>query len=125
VATKHKDHETVSSSIYNQARLGSPIVRLEEFIGSENIRNQDVVVWVSGGLYHIPTSEDAPVTTTTSNNIGFSLIPFNYGDESLATDMADMVLLTKATDKAPIVNDATRCAATYQQIPYLTDGFEG
>jgi len=125
VATKHKDNETSSSSIYNQAQLGNPVVRFDELIGSETIRNQDIVIWVSSGLYHLPTSEDAPVTSTTSNNIGFSLVPFNYGDESLATDMADMVYLTKTIDKGPIVSDASRCQGGYQQVPYVTDGFEG
>jgi Cu2+-containing amine oxidase len=124
VATQHKDLESHSSSIYSQGRLADPVIRLEEFIDGESVRNQDVVAWVSAGLYHIPAAEDAPVTPTTGNLIGFSLIPFNYGDENLATDMADMIHVEGATEGTLVDKAAARCTPSFKTIPFLKDGFE-
>lgn len=49
-ATKHKDTETQSSSIYGQGDLANPPNSLTDYIDGDNIRNQDVVVWVNSGL---------------------------------------------------------------------------
>jgi hypothetical protein len=125
-ATTHKPRETSSSSIYNQGMLANPAMQFDSMINGEPLRNTDVVAWVSAGLFHIPTAEDAPVTPTTGNHIGFSLIPFNWGDENHATDMADMIHLTKVTQPAevPVQASASRCGPSWTQVPFLTGGFE-
>jgi len=124
VATQQKDMESHSSSIYSQGRLADPVIRLENFVNGESVRNQDIVAWVSAGLYHIPAAEDAPVTPTTGNAIGFSLIPFNFGDENLATDMADMIQVQGATEETLMDKAASRCTPSFSKIPFLKDGFE-
>jgi Cu2+-containing amine oxidase len=126
-ATQHKDNEQQSSSIYGQARLSNPSTSVTDYVNGENIRNKDIVVWVNSGLYHIPTSEDAPVTATTGNMLSFALLPFNWANENPATDMADMIQIETATrDTAiPQVKQAmTRCQPTFQNVKFLTDGWE-
>lgn len=74
VATQRKESESHSSSMFNQADLAHPVASLAGYVGSESIRNTDLVVWVNAGLYHIPIAEDAPVTPSTGGNqLGFSL----------------------------------------------------
>jgi Cu2+-containing amine oxidase len=126
-ATKHKDSEAHSSSIYSQARMSNPSTSLADYVNGEALRNTDVVVWVNSGLYHIPTSEDAPVTTTTGNGLGFSLIPFNWAAESPATDMADMIQIESSGGNVaqPAVKGAlTRCAPAFVEVPFLSAGWE-
>uniref|UniRef100_A0A383WJJ4 Amine oxidase n=1 Tax=Tetradesmus obliquus TaxID=3088 RepID=A0A383WJJ4_TETOB len=126
-ATKHKDGEVHSSSIYGQARLSNPSTSLTDYVDGEPLRNQDVVVWVNSGLYHIPVAEDAPVTTTTGNMLGFSLVPFNWANESPATDMADMVQIDTKNKEVPAVKKAVaalNCAPGFADVPFLESGFE-
>lgn len=124
-ATKQRDSEEQSSSIYGQANLANPSTSLTDYIDGENIRNQDVVVWVNSGLYHIPISEDAPVTPTTGNMLSFTLIPFNWANENPATDMADMIQITSQEEvKVPVKEALARCAPTYTNVPFLLYGWE-
>eukprot|EP00775_Hariotina_reticulata_P012327 gene12327-12462_t len=140
-ATQHKDNEQHSSSLYSQARLSNPSTSLTDYVNGENIRNQDIVVWVNSGLYHIPVSEDAPVTPTTGNLLGFALIPFNWAAENPATDMANMIQIETApptkvanaiqTEKSPsaiaipvIKQAVNRCQPSFVDVKFLTNGWE-
>lgn len=124
-ATKQKDAEEQSSSIFGQANLANPSTSLLDYINGENIRNQDVVVWVNSGLYHIPIAEDAPVTPTTGNMLSFTLIPFNWASENPATDMVDMIQITSDKKVEPAVKQGlARCAPTFTNVPFLTNGWE-
>ncbi|XP_072270939.1 amine oxidase [copper-containing] 3-like [Pyxicephalus adspersus] len=78
--TKRKDDEPESSSIYNQNDPWSPTVNFSNFINDENIKDQDLVAWVTVGFLHIPHSEDLPNTATPGNGVGFFLRPYNYFD---------------------------------------------
>ncbi|KAI8472809.1 MAG: copper amine oxidase [Monoraphidium minutum] len=124
VATVRKELEPDSSSIYSQANLASAPVRLETFINGESARNRDLVAWVTSGLYHIPVSEDAPVTPTVYNHLGFMLVPFNYHDENAAMDMADRFQIDdSARSEVPPVQlyvaDANyQCMPDYDRVPF-------
>jgi hypothetical protein len=103
IATVRKDNEPDSSVIYSQADLAHAPVRLQTFVDGEAARNQDLVAWVSSGLYHIPISEDAPVTPTVYNHLGFMLVPFNYHNENAAMDMADRFQIDDQAPEEPPV----------------------
>lgn len=123
VATVRKELEPDSSSIYSQADLSRAPVRLQTFINNEPARGQDLVAWVTSGLYHIPTSEDAPVTPTLYNHLGFFLVPFNYHDENAATDMADMFQIDDSNSVTPPVQiyagDARyQCVPQFDKVPF-------
>lgn len=79
----------------------------------------------SANRYHIPVSEDAPVTPTTGNMLSFSLIPFNWANENPATDMADMIQITSNAPAVPAVKEAlARCAPTFTDVPFGLGGWE-
>ena len=123
VATVRKELEPDSSSIYSQADLSRAPVRLQTFVDGEAARNQDLVVWASSGLYHIPISEDAPVTPTMYNHVGFLLIPFNYHDENAAMDMADLFQIDSSNAAVPGVQQyagdaAYQCVPSFDRVPF-------
>lgn len=115
--------EPDSSSIYSQADLTQAPVRLQTFVNGESARDKDLVAWVSSGLYHVPVSEDAPVTPTLYNHLGFMLVPFNYHDENAAMDMADLFQIDANNAAAPPVQayagDAKyQCTPAYDSVPF-------
>jgi diamine oxidase len=117
------ENEPDSSSIYSQPDLSRAPVRLQTFVDGEYARNQDLVAWVSQGLYHIPISEDAPVTPTFYNHIGFMLVPFNYHDENAATDMADMFQIDDSNSVVPPVQSYVQgaqyqCKPQFENVPF-------
>lgn len=123
VATVRKELEPDSSSIYSQANLAQAPVRLQTFVNGESARNADLVAWVNSGLYHIPVSEDAPVTPTMYNHLGFLLVPFNYHDENAAMDMADLFQIDNNNQATPPVQqyagDKTyQCVPNFDKIPF-------
>lgn len=123
MATVRKDLEPDSSSIYAQADLSKAPVKLQNFLDGESARNQDLVAWVSSGLYHIPISEDAPVTPTIYNHLGFILIPFNYHDENAAMDMADLFQIDAQMNLAPPVQQYAgdagyQCIPQFDKVPF-------
>jgi len=123
VATVRKEGEPDSSSIYSQADLSRAPVRLQNFVNGEPARNQDLVAWVSSGLYHIPISEDAPVTPTLYNHLGFLLVPFNYHDENAAMDMADLFQIDNENAPLPPVqayasDSKYQCTPQFDSMPF-------
>lgn len=74
MATKQRDNESLSSSWYNQGALSNPITSLTDYVNGDSIRDTDLVVWVNAGAYHVPMAEDAPVTPTGRNQLGFTLL---------------------------------------------------
>ncbi|XP_028675634.1 retina-specific copper amine oxidase isoform X1 [Erpetoichthys calabaricus] len=91
--TKHKDHESTSSSLYNQNDMWSPAVNFSSYINGESIENEDLVAWISTGFLHIPHAEDIPNTVTAGNGGGFFLRPHNYFDEDPSINSPDSVYL--------------------------------
>jgi hypothetical protein len=90
--TKRKEEEQSSSSVFNQALPGAPVVDFSTYINpNESIRNEDLVLWVSSGIFHYPGAEDNPVTPTTGSLMGFILRPFNFFNESAAISLPDVV----------------------------------
>ncbi|XP_063411542.1 putative amine oxidase [copper-containing] [Mytilus trossulus] len=79
--TKYKDSEPSSSNMF--AHSNNPVFNFQQFIDdNENIVDEDLVAWVTMGMYHITHKEDIPVTHTPGMSRSFYLTPFNYFDES-------------------------------------------
>ncbi|XP_008686877.1 amiloride-sensitive amine oxidase [copper-containing] [Ursus maritimus] len=92
--TKYRESEACSSSIYNQNDPWDPPVVFEEFLhNNENIKNEDLVAWVTVGFLHIPHSEDIPNTATPGNSVGFLLRPFNFFPEDPSLASRDTVIV--------------------------------
>ena len=77
--SRQKDNERTTSSFYNQGDPFNPGVKFDDFFDNdESLVQHDLVAWVSVGLYHAPTYEDLPVTTTPGKTVSVTLTPFNY-----------------------------------------------
>ncbi|XP_055860315.1 putative amine oxidase [copper-containing] [Biomphalaria glabrata] len=82
VVTKHKDNEQWSSSNFGMFDGLNPVADFTKFYSDdERIVDQDLVLWISAGMYHIPHTEDFPVTPTIGNHLSFFLLPYNYFPE--------------------------------------------
>ncbi|GFO42008.1 amine oxidase [Plakobranchus ocellatus] len=77
--TKHKDEEAVSSSPYAMWDSFNPVTDFSDFYkDNENIKDEDLVFWITSGMHHLPHTEDLPVTPTVGNHLTFFLFPYNY-----------------------------------------------
>lgn len=116
-ATARREWEPSSSSALNQALPFAPTVDFQQLLSrsdpvnnvtkysdsadpGDKIRGEDIVLWVTSGLQHLPGSEDAPVTPTSGPGIGFWLRPFNYFDENAAASQPGMVYIPALTEEA-------------------------
>jgi len=123
--TKYSDDEWTSSMEQDDIFPGAPALNFDSYLNDENIVGEDLVLWVTSGTYHIPHSEDAPVTPTThGNKAGFTLIPFNYFDENAAMDVSDLFTGdgTIPDDEKPLpmimewANDGA-CVPSFDHVP--------
>ncbi|KAK3102363.1 hypothetical protein FSP39_010829 [Pinctada imbricata] len=80
-----KETERFSSSLYSMFDTVNPIVNFTTFIADdESIIDEDLVVWVTLGMHHIPHTEDLPQVTTPGLGKSVFLTPFNYFQEDPA-----------------------------------------
>ncbi|KAG2490346.1 hypothetical protein HYH03_011293 [Edaphochlamys debaryana] len=103
--TAHKDNELFSSTIFDQATPAEPVLRFEDYIDGDSVRNTDLVAWVSAGTWHIPVSEDAPSTPSTGASVGFVLRPYNYFSEDAALHTQEINLMERPSESSPLVVD--------------------
>jgi diamine oxidase len=59
----------------------------DSFLNGENLVNEDLVLWASVGVLHMPHSEDIPNTATPGNGGSIWLRPYNYFDQDPAVDL--------------------------------------
>ncbi|KAJ8304308.1 hypothetical protein KUTeg_017891 [Tegillarca granosa] len=96
--SKYKDDEKSSSSIYAMWDAKEPVVNFQSYLDdNESIVDQDLVVWITLGSYHIPHLEDFPLKSTTGKQISFIVQPFNYFEEN--PSMASRDALRISTNK--------------------------
>ncbi len=83
-ATRYNPQEMYAAGVYpNQSKGGGG---LPQFVSNnETIENQDVVVWYTLGITHIPRPEEWPVMPVT--HVGFKLIPGGFFSRNPALDV--------------------------------------
>ena len=83
-ATRYNSGELYAAGVYpNQSRGGDG---LPKFVANnEKIEGQDVVVWYTLGVTHIPRPEEWPVMPVT--HVGFKLIPGGFFSRNPALDV--------------------------------------
>ncbi|MDO9103912.1 MAG: hypothetical protein Q7U57_03010 [Methylovulum sp.] len=74
VTRYHADELYATGTYPNQGSAGQG---LPAYSGDENLQDQDVVLWVSAGLTHIPDVEQYPVMNTESLQV-FRLTPYGF-----------------------------------------------
>ncbi|KAM8947698.1 amine oxidase [copper-containing] 3-like [Pelodytes ibericus] len=126
--TKRKEEEQASSSIFNQNDPWSPSVKFSDFINDENIKQEDLVAWITAGFLHIPHSEDIPNTATPGNGVGFFLRPYNFFDLDPSVYSPDGVYFSSEEDYSSCEVNHLAClsktASCAPKIPPFTyEGF--
>jgi primary-amine oxidase len=83
-ATRYNPGELYAAGVYpNQSRGGDGLPRF--VADNESIENQDVVVWYTLGVTHIPRPEEWAVMPVT--HVGFKLIPGGFFSRNPALDV--------------------------------------
>ncbi|CAH8438978.1 unnamed protein product [Schistosoma rodhaini] len=76
--TQQHDNESFASSIFNGVDLNSPVVDFTKFSSNnESIFNEDLVLWLTVGNYHLPRHEDLPNTATSGGPLSIFIMPHN------------------------------------------------
>ncbi|BFZ06497.1 hypothetical protein BsWGS_09536 [Bradybaena similaris] len=102
VVTKRKDDEISSSSIYGMFDSHYPVSNFTSYYAdNENIEDEDLVFWLTGGLHHIPHTEDFPVTPTVGNHLTFHLVPNNFFPECPSMSSRDAIFIEHKDPKDP------------------------
>lgn len=84
--TKYADGELFSGGQFtNQSRGGKGIKSFISRTANENARNEDIVIWHSFSLTHIPRIEDFPVMPCEIISVG--LKPSNFFEKNPALDV--------------------------------------
>ncbi|XP_045169961.2 putative amine oxidase [copper-containing] [Mercenaria mercenaria] len=98
--TKQKDTEAHSSSMYSMFDTDNQVVNFQGYIDDdESIKDEDLVLWVTLGVHHIPHKEDLPLTTTTGLSPSFLLQPYNYFSEDPAMSSPNAVRMEPRNSK--------------------------
>jgi hypothetical protein len=85
--------EPRSATPYDQACVFDPVLRFDSFLDGDSLLNEDLVLWASLGVYHLPHAEDFPNTATTGNGGSIWLRPFNFYDQDPSLDLVNQVLI--------------------------------
>ncbi|XP_012936900.1 putative amine oxidase [copper-containing] [Aplysia californica] len=92
MVTRRKEQEESSSSIFSMFDGADPVVDISRYWGDdEDITQQDLVLWVSVGMHHIPHTEDLPNTPTVGTEATVSLLPYNFFNECPSVGSRDSV----------------------------------
>lgn len=82
--TKYRDHELFAAGEFtNQSQSDTGLGIWAN--GTDNVRNDDLVIWATLGFTHIPRVEDFPVMPVETHNI--HLAPFNFFNKNPALDI--------------------------------------
>ncbi|KAL3871769.1 hypothetical protein ACJMK2_039747 [Sinanodonta woodiana] len=89
--TQQKDTEKYGTeSLYDMHKPKNPLGGIDYMLDGEDIKNKDLVAWVTARFLHVPTSEDVPMTARVDS--GFILKPFNFLDRTALFDMPQHVI---------------------------------
>ncbi|KAL3885325.1 hypothetical protein ACJMK2_025401 [Sinanodonta woodiana] len=118
--TKRKDKEDVSTTMYAQMDPWDPILDFEDYLSdNESIWDEDLVAWVTMGVYHIPSAEDVPSTPTAWSKLSFFIAPFNYFDECPSMSSSDIINIynTKNSNEVNVdINGRSKVPTCSQKI---------
>ena len=82
--TKYRDHELfVAGEFTNQSQKDTGLAEWAN--GTDDVRNEDLVVWATMGFTHIPRVEDFPVMPVETHTV--RLVPANFFDRNPALDI--------------------------------------
>jgi primary-amine oxidase len=84
--TKYKDSEMYAGGNYpNQSKLGESFPKY--IADNESLANEDIVVWYTMGITHVPRPEDWPVMPR--HEVSFNLIPRGFSSKNPAINLGE------------------------------------
>ncbi|KAK4186305.1 putative copper amine oxidase [Podospora australis] len=89
--TKRKDTEYKGAHAYNSQDVHDPPIDFAKFFDGENLRKEDLVLWLNLGMHHIPHTGDLPNTVMTTAHSGIQFMPSNYFDGDLSRRTVNQV----------------------------------
>ncbi|KAJ1562398.1 hypothetical protein HK405_012622 [Cladochytrium tenue] len=111
-ATVRKDTEPYLSDEFNQESHLTPLVNSDDFFDGESLDQQDLVLWVTLGMHHVPNTQDIPNTLANIAHTSFILTPFNYFDSEQTRRTAQIL-------QVDLENDVTT-VTEYVPVPSCT-----
>ncbi|KAK6189020.1 hypothetical protein SNE40_005073 [Patella caerulea] len=133
--TQYKPTEEFSSSPYAQFDGENPVVNFTQYSAdNENLIDKDLVIWITVGMYHIPHTEDIPLTSTVDKQSTFYIIPFNYFPRDPSVDSQDGIRVQYNNSQNPADGvliesheelPGHRCITTPFNLTALTDNPDG
>ncbi|KAK4051483.1 hypothetical protein OIO90_004697 [Microbotryomycetes sp. JL221] len=76
--TKHKDDENACAHSSNAYDPANPVVEFAKFFDSEDLVQEDIVLWYNLGMNHVPHTGDLPNTVQTTAQASMIFTPHNY-----------------------------------------------
>lgn len=108
-----------------------PVLDFDSYLSdNQPVVGQDLVAWVTSGLFHFTRAEDAPVTPGTHAGVhpGFTLHPFNYFNENAAMDLPDLFTITADmpyNERVPLIQrvmaNPNLCQPQYADLPFVNE----
>ncbi|OIW28159.1 membrane copper amine oxidase [Coniochaeta ligniaria NRRL 30616] len=89
--TKQKDTEPRSAHAYNSQDVKDPPIDFAKFFDGEDLRSEDLVMWVNLGMHHVPHTGDLPNTVFTTAHSGIQFMPSNYFSMDQSRQTVNMV----------------------------------
>lgn len=76
--TQQHDYEPRSAHAYATQDVQNPPINFDEFFNGESLVQEDLVMWLTLGMHHMPHTGDLPNTVFTTAHSGVQFMPLNY-----------------------------------------------
>ncbi|KAB5578137.1 copper amine oxidase [Coniochaeta sp. 2T2.1] len=129
--TKQKDTEPRAAHPYNSQDVNDPPVDFDKFFDGENLRKEDLVMWVNLGMHHVPHTGDLPNTVFTTAHTGIQFMPNNYFSMDQSRQTVNMVRIdydngtTSLVDTFGQKNSDGSCALEFEPAEPDLYGYTG
>ncbi|WVR09407.1 hypothetical protein IAU60_006474 [Kwoniella sp. DSM 27419] len=102
--TRQKDSERRASSAWNDYDPGHPLVDFSKFFNSENLVQEDIVLWFNLGMHHVPHTGDLPNTVFTTAQSGMMITPHNYLTDDPSRQSTQQIRIDYPSDQVTRVH---------------------
>ncbi|KAK0611016.1 membrane copper amine oxidase [Immersiella caudata] len=134
VVTKRKDTEYRSTHPLNNQDTFEPPIDFSKFLDGENLRDEDLVLWLNLGMHHIPHTGDLPNTVQTTAHSGVQFMPSNYFLEDQSRRTVNQVHISYGEGEAAVVerfgqfeasSENATCKPNYEPVEENLEAYVG
>ncbi|KAK4047619.1 hypothetical protein OIV83_005277 [Microbotryomycetes sp. JL201] len=91
--TKQKDNEHAAAHSSNAYDPINPVINFGRFFDSEDLEQEDLVVWYNLGMHHVPNTADVPNTVQIGAQASMLFMPHNFFDGDVSRRSQHMLRL--------------------------------